>query len=521
MCAKIILTAPATEMSDYNGSPFYAFTASFSKPSFIPRFLLKKFLYKPVPSEGLHVSRAPYGLRKIEAKLLEAGFSEDEVLTIHPDNLEKAIGDDTKIVCISSMDPLGLAFVSITYSTILGLGDSMTFYEFKRLSQILLKYRPRIKVIVGGAGSWQLIRKNVMEKYGVDHVVIGEGESIIGDLIHRILNGENVEKIVRGSLSSIDEIPIIRRPAIHGIVEITRGCGRGCQFCSPTLQVRRSMPLDKIRKEVEVNVKAGENFILIATDDIFLYGCNNSRFIPNEKAILKMLDTIIGVEGVKYVQPAHSSMPPVLLNKNLVKKMAEILLNYSYYSINGKPIVTTEIGIETGSSNLIKKYMIGKPIPFKPEEWSKIVIESITIMNENEWYPLGTLIVGLPGETEEDVIQTLELLDELSRLKLFLVPLFFVPEETCYLKNQRETVFENLSELQREVFVKAWKYNIKIWGESFYKNRFKNPISRKILLKYIYPLIFYLLYGLKYRWMDEWRRNTAKEIYDVIRKIPC
>jgi radical SAM superfamily enzyme YgiQ (UPF0313 family) len=52
------------------------------------------------------------------------------------------------------------------------------------------------------------------------------------------------------------EIPVIRGTVDGGgRVEITRGCGRGCQFCSPDLLAFRSIPKDRILQEVEVLVR--------------------------------------------------------------------------------------------------------------------------------------------------------------------------------------------------------------------------------------------------------------------------
>jgi radical SAM superfamily enzyme YgiQ (UPF0313 family) len=62
------------------------------------------------------------------------------------------------------------------------------------------------------------------------------------------------------------EIPVIRRAvAGGGTVEITRGCGRGCQFCSPDLLAFRSIPKDRILQEVEVLVRNGQRGICLPT----------------------------------------------------------------------------------------------------------------------------------------------------------------------------------------------------------------------------------------------------------------
>ena len=49
-------------------------------------------------------------------------------------------------------------------------------------------------------------------------------------------------------------------------------------------------------------------------------------------------------------------------------------------NIMAKPIVTAETGIETGSVRLMRKYMAGKMLPYKPEQWREIVTTGV-------WHP--------------------------------------------------------------------------------------------------------------------------------------
>lgn len=120
---KIVLTASAVEMSDFYGSQFFAFAGGFSK-GLIPLWLPRKQLYPPVESNNNGTAKyAPYGLRKVEAVLLENGFSESDVAVVHPYNLDAFIGSSTKVVGISTMDPLGMGYVSKTYSSLIGGGS--------------------------------------------------------------------------------------------------------------------------------------------------------------------------------------------------------------------------------------------------------------------------------------------------------------------------------------------------------------------------------------------------------------
>jgi len=81
-------------------------------------------------------------------------------------------------------------------------------------------------------------------------------------------------------------------------------------------------------------------------------------------------------------------------------------------------------GIETGSSELAKKIMPAKAHPFKAEEWTQVVQTGMGLMHDNKLVPACTLIVGLPEEKEEDIIKTMELVDDLKHVRSFIVPLF-------------------------------------------------------------------------------------------------
>src|SRR4030067_2286959 len=151
---KIVLTASATEMSDFANSPFMAFVAGFGLGT-LPLSFARKSLYPPVPRTSNGRARfAPYGLRKVEAMLLENGFAESEVAAVHPEDLERFIGPDTKVVGISSMDPTGMGYVSKTYSSIIGGGETMNAVEVQKLVKhpSIKKFKP--KIIVGGWCSW-------------------------------------------------------------------------------------------------------------------------------------------------------------------------------------------------------------------------------------------------------------------------------------------------------------------------------------------------------------------------------
>jgi radical SAM superfamily enzyme YgiQ (UPF0313 family) len=185
----------------------------------------------------------------------------------------------------------------------------------------------------------------------------------------------------------------------------------------------------------------------------------------------------------------------------MVKEVADVLLEYSWYSYGEKPIVTSETGLETGSIRLMRKYMAGKMLPFKPEEWKDIVNESFGILNDNDWYPLATLIIGLPDEKEEDVSETLELIDNLKGYQAFYVPLLFVPLENSLLVNKQGAELDSLSRARWDLLTRCWEYNIRIWRDTFLEHRIQNQLLLSLIKNVAIPFagkIAGMYYGMKH-----------------------
>jgi radical SAM superfamily enzyme YgiQ (UPF0313 family) len=253
-------------------------------------------------------------------------------------------------------------------------------------------------------------------------------------------------------------------------------------------------------KEVKITTREGSSNITLVTEDLFLYGAKTKQFTPNKKAVLKLIKSVADHPGVEGIQPSHMSLAPVVCNPTMVQEAAEVLIEHNWYFHDKKVIVTSETGIETGSVRLMKKYMAGKMLPFKPEQWQEIVTQAFGILNDNDWYPLATLIVGLPQEREEDVAETLELMDDLRDYSAFYVPLFFVPLENCVLMHKKGAEIDSLSKIRWELLIRCWEYNIRIWRDPFLEQRIRNPMIFKAVKRILIPYaakMAGIYYGLK------------------------
>jgi radical SAM superfamily enzyme YgiQ (UPF0313 family) len=474
----IVLTASRAEANEYDNNPFAAFICTFPKK--LSSLALKEHLINIPKNKDGTAQRTIYGLRKVES-LISQEFGQENVVVTHYDQLDKFIGKNTKIVGISSMDPMGLAYVSTTYNSLIGFGgEALNAAEFEKLitHPAIQHYKP--KIIVGGAGSWQINEAGTQKKWGIDVLFQGEGEEDLISVFKKMMNNEPVPSYFVAQKPNRKKIPPITHAACYGMVEITRGCGRGCQFCSPTNRTKYSFPLDYIMKEVKTNINGGASTIFTVTEDIFLYK-SKPGFIPNREAIVKLYKSIASYPGVEHILLSHASLAPVIYDQKLMDELSPILLEKTRWTPEltksyPKRFVSVEVGIETGSVRLMKKYMKGKALPYTVDNWPELVVQGVGIMNDYDWWPLCTIMTGQPDETEDDVRATLDLIDDLRNhnAKMFYTPVLFIPLKEAVLGNYRRTNLKNLSELQWEVIARCWKNNIDFWAPD--KKWILNPI---------------------------------------------
>ena len=464
----IVLTASRAEANEYDNNPFTAFICTFPKK--LSGYALKDHLTNLESNADGTAKRTMYGLRKVESILIDA-FGEENIAVCHYNNLDTFIGKNTKILGISTMDPMGLAYVSATYNSLIGFGgEALNASEFEKVIShpSIQKYKP--KIIVGGAGCWQIHEANAQGKFAIDVLFQGEGEEDVVRIFNQLLRGEDVPHYVTATKPKEEHVPLIKKAASYGMVEITRGCGRGCEFCSPTMRKKFSFSLDHIMKEVEINVQSGSNTIFTVTEDIFLYK-SKDHFIPDRKEIVRLYKTIAAYPGVDYILLSHASFAPILYDSLLLEELTPILMEKTkwtpetskYYK---NPFISVEMGIETGSVSLMKKHMRGKALPFSVEQWPELVLQGVGLLNDHEWYPLCTIMTGQPDETEDDVIATLDLIDDLKqqRSKMFYTPVLFIPLNEAILRNQNRANLDTLTELQWEIIARCWKNNIDFWA---------------------------------------------------------
>lgn len=182
----------------------------------------------------------------VETVLLSK-YPTSDVVVCFPDDIHKFIGPKTRVVALSTYNPLGVTFAAGVYTSIFGSsrGFINSYYSRQLLASIKgSKYRQNFKVLVGGSAGWQISQTDSFDEPGVDCIVEGRAESAETlELFRKALNGEALSRQVDvGHPKMHDEVIFSDKRTTFGVVEKTTCCGRRCQFCLPDLNPQLDLP---------------------------------------------------------------------------------------------------------------------------------------------------------------------------------------------------------------------------------------------------------------------------------------
>jgi radical SAM superfamily enzyme YgiQ (UPF0313 family) len=565
---KVVLSADRTLMSPYRGISLASFFGcapaldpNRNHNTFWYRVLgqqvtpkvLFDFICNPIEQTDGRANYAPYGLRKVEAALVRDGYTRDQVVVAHPDHIEKFIGPETEVVGTYEMDPLGMGPVTMTFT----YGrKQMSYDEFysrdlhQRIVAAKRKNGSKAKILAGASGTWQYNYDPAkIEEYDLYGIVEGDlggiGPEIDGTggrFFDALINGEmetanpfkktefkvEIKEFARDGRKyhgrfihcwdqpSVDEIPNIINPSMHGQVEVMRGCGRGCKFCDVTLRPLRYYPVEKVQKEIEINMKyGGLKNAWVHSDDIFVYGLNprtTKNMQPNREAIEELFKGIMAT-GVEHTNPTHGTLAGAIADERLIPNVSKII------KASPSNHIGIQCGLETGSVRLIGKYADRKLAPYQPAEWHWVVKNAVKTLNENYWVPAFTIIMGLNNdETSEDSWETIRLIHELENeqpdSKFTVTPLTFVPigllEKSAFFD-----IGNSIDASKLGVMYKTWQHNFKHGIQKFMRKVGReNPIKNLF-----FAALARSLGGVPLGAMERYARKKGPEHERVIETI--
>ncbi len=505
---KYVLVSDSTLSYDYRNFPLLDFLPCAPGDKIPGR--IYRFLKGPAPAvlPNGETKYAPYAIRKIEAALLRDNPKKD-VAVAHEDYLSKFVTDDTEIIGVSTMDPLGIGPTTMSYAALFGGElDSWVRREWDALMERINAVRKgkKAKLVIGGPGVWEFtILRDEIEKYHFDYIVQGEMDDIVSELFKEISEDSIDKKLfMRGYMTyddhfrkvlknddlflargigiraypALEGIPEIVNPSEKGMVEVMRGCGVGCDFCEVTLRPLRYYPLEMIKHEIEVNVnRGGVDNAWLHSDEIFEYK-HEKMFTPNQDALTDLFKTVMGIKGIKTTNPTHGRISIPAAFPDLIKKLSEIA------RAGPDNWIGIQTGVETGSDSLAMKHMPNKTMPLRigaDGTFPEIVWEGVYNETRYYWRSAFTIQVGQDEETDEDNWDSIAMINRLSNsyvdgrpFEFTVTPLVNVPLGRIKSRNLNTL----LNPVQLGVYYASYRHLAKMAVRDGFRNTHGNVFSR-------------------------------------------
>ncbi|WP_312652208.1 tRNA (N6-isopentenyl adenosine(37)-C2)-methylthiotransferase MiaB [Proteiniclasticum sp.] len=192
----------------------------------------------------------------------------------------------------------------------------------------------------------------------------------------------------------IEGIPIVRDSDIKAFVTIMYGCNNFCTFCVvPYVRGReRSRKPEDILNEIRTLVSKGYREVTLLGQNVNSYGLNLDENVSFAK-LLRMVNEVEGLERIRFMT-SH----PKDLQSDVIDAVAEC----------DKVVEQVHLPVQSGSNALLKKMNRS----YTREKYMEIVEK---IKHDIPGVAITTdIIVGFPGETEEDFEETLKLVEEVK-----------------------------------------------------------------------------------------------------------
>lgn len=281
--------------------------------------------------------------------------------------------------------------------------ENTLFGRLGYLKQKKLKGKDIYIAVVGCMSQQRHILEKIKQSYKFVDIVLGTGSmSLFPDKVYKILinNKKEIEYVDVGNEIE-EEVPIIYEDKYKASVSIIYGCNNFCSYCIvPYVRGReRSRKPEDIISDITRLAKRGYKEIMLLGQNVNSYGNDFKEKKYGFPDLLKDIEKIDGIEIIRFMSP-HP--------KDFKDDLIEVIKN------SKKIARQIHLPLQSGSTKILKD-MNRK---YTKEDFLNIV-EKLKKADEN--ISISTdIIVGFPGETNEDFNDTLDVVKKVKFDQIYM-----------------------------------------------------------------------------------------------------
>src|ERR1700753_4249239 len=248
---------------------------------------------------------------------------------------------------------------------------------------------------VGVGGCWaQSVKEEVFERFPFVDVAFGPGQ------IHKLAEFLNSDSLTAQGYFEFEDfsghLPTRREREFQGWLQISQGCNCVCSYCIVPSTRGREVSRDpgELLVEAEALAADGVREVTLLGQNVNSYG----RDLPRESRVtfaelLARVDAVAGIDRIRYTSPHPKDM-----KEDVIRAHAEL-------PSLCEPI---HLPLQSGSSDVLKRTRR----TYNRERY----LDRVALIREHvpDCAITTDIIVGFPGETEADFVETLEVAEEVA-----------------------------------------------------------------------------------------------------------
>lgn len=277
----------------------------------------------------------------------------------------------------------------------------------EKVAEITKAINPSTTVVVGGHHP-SIVGEQVFRNGNIDVVVVGEGEITFAELVDALSRNphqledipgilfrnagrEVVRTAPRPPVSDLDLLPIADRDLIlnrdyisdNNIIS-TRGCPFSCAYCGADVIWQH-----KQRRRSVANVMAEVRYLIARSGSRAISFWDDS-FTVNVRHTLVLLNALKTIPGLTFSCITRLD----LINAEIVAALKDAGCSTIYF------------GVESGNDRILA--LMNKHLT------KALIREKVALINSSGISWLGFFIMGYPGETREEILETLAFMKEIN-----------------------------------------------------------------------------------------------------------
>ena len=341
------------------------------------------------------------------------------------------MNDDISDICI------------VNTCTVTNMSDRKSRHSLRRVKE------KNPSAIIAAVGCYAQVAKNDLEKMSEIDIVLGNEEKAnIVQYVEEFMENQNENKLIeiedianKKEFEDMGQITYTEKT--RAFIKVQDGCNQFCSYCIiPYARGRvRSRNAESIIKEITQIAQNGIKEVVITGIHVASYG----RDFGNENGLIELLEKINEIEGIKRIR--LGSLEPKIITEEFMQRLSKLEKMCHHFHLS----------LQSGCDETLKR-MNRKYTTVEIKE----IIERLR-RYYNDVMLTTDIIVGFPGETEEEFETTYQFLKEVKLYKMHVFQ--YSPRKGTRAAVMPKQIDGNIKEARSKKLIELSNENQKMYNQ--------------------------------------------------------